>query len=499
MPKDVLGIEVGTQSLTIVRLTGTSKAYSVTAAEHRSLPQHADAAEQAELQRETLQEVVNTLQLRADTILTTLPAHKAVLRNLTLPFKDPRRIRPILKGVLEEHMPFEPEDIVADFQLLPLQTSSAASLLVAAVPQEVVAEHLGMFQEVGLEPTVIDLDVFALANAALLGASPLETNVMLADINPARTLITLLHHGTPVFARSLTHSLQPAEDSLEADTNRLGKQLQHTLYAYENALQQTYEPDVLLLSGTSQEHLGHLAMALAKEFEVRARVWQITSEHLKPGKTLLTPDEQTRYAVAFGAALRGLHRQAVGLNLRRERFELHRDIQELRGRLIGLGVLLVFVASLGLFSMYLNNRFKAQRYNRLQQEISRVFRNTLPDTRMVQPVFQIREKIREIEDRLRGFGGVTGAQLSGLQILREISAQVPPSITVDVDNLTITTATTDLAGTTTSYDDVVKLKDALAASQFFPAVKITNTKADVENKVAFKLSITTAKTPDTTP
>jgi hypothetical protein len=42
---------------------------------------------------------------------------------------------------------------------------------------------------------------------------------------------------------------------------------------------------------------------------------------------------------------------------------------------------------------------------------------------------------------------------------------------------------------------VVKLKNALEASPFFPMVKITNTKTDVGNKISFKLTINTSKTP----
>jgi hypothetical protein len=92
---------------------------------------------------------------------------------------------------------------------------------------------------------------------------------------------------------------------------------------------------------------------------------------------------------------------------------------------------------------------------------------------------------------------VTGAQLSCLQILREISAIITASVTVNVDNLTIATDTTDLSGTTTSYDDVVKLKDALEASPYFTTVKISNPRADADNKIAFKLTITTVKSLDT--
>ena len=113
---------------------------------------------------------------------------------------------------------------------------------------------------------------------------------------------------------------------------------------------------------------------------------------------------------------------------------------------------------------------------------------------MVQPAVQMREKSRELDERLKAFGGLTGAQLSGLPLLHELSAHIPAEIVVNVDNLTIATDTIDMNGSTTSYDDVVKLKEAVEKSQFLKNVKIQNTKQDADGKVSFKLTITTSKT-----
>lgn len=495
MPRHVLGIDISPEYLTAVQLTGTSKACSLTMAVRQPLPPATDAAEQAEIQRQALEELLQTQQLRADTIVTVLPAHRAVLRNVSVPFKDPRRIRQILAGALEDHIPFEPEDIVADFLTLPSQHAGETLLLTAALSRQTIAEHLSIMQAASLEPSVIDLDVFALANAARFGMGPLGDTAVLIDLSPSRTLMTMLHHQTAVFARSMAHVMPPDDTSLEAMTSRLGKQLQHTRYACEHALQQPYEPETLILSGLWGGQLEPLAAALQDATGLPTRVWQCDNRAFGADGVQLSHTEQASYAVAFGAACRGLRRQTVGVNFRRDSFALHRDLQEMRGRLISLGVLLVFVAGLGLGNLYLNIRVKTQRYEQLQQNIAQVFRDTLPNSRAVQPLFQMRGKIGELEGRLQAFGGVTGAQLSGLQILREISARAPKAITLEVDTLTITTATTDLSGTTSSYDNVVKLKEALEASPFFPTVKITNTRTK-DDKVAFKLTIITTTSQD---
>ena len=495
MPKHVLGIALDTASITLVRLTGSMKSYDVTLATQHLLPQHDEPQEQAALQRQALHTLLDPLRLHGDTILVALPAHNAVLRNLTFPFKEPRRIYQILKNALDEHMPFEPEEVVADFYPLPSTNRSEARLLVAGMPEEVIATSLDLLQDIGLDPAVLDLDVFGLANAALLGCTALPARTVLVDVNAERTLLTLLDRATPVLVRSLAYRFPEEAEALESYAGRLSKHLQQTYYACEHVLQQPYEPDLLLVSGVRGDQASILAKELQEVDGIPAEVWRITAGAYKADQTRLPAPDLVRYAVAFGMALRGLHRRACGVNLRRERFALHKDLEELRGRFIVFGILAVGVIGLGITSLYLNTSYKAQRYAQLQDEITRVFRATLPEARMVQPTVQLREKIRELEERLKAFGGMTGAQLSGLQILHEISARTPPSITLNVDTLTITTGTTDLGGSTESYDDVVKLKSALEASPFFPIVKITNTKTDVGNKVSFKLTINTSKTP----
>ena len=288
MPQHVLGIALDTASITLVRLTGSMKSYDVTLAAQYPLPQHDEPQEQAALQRQALHTLLDPLRLHGDTILVALPAHHAVLRNLTFPFKEPRRIYQILKNALDEHMPFEPEEGRL-ISIPALRETSAARLLVAGMPEEVIATSLELLQEVGLEPVVLDLDVFGLVNAALLGCTALPARTVLVDASAERTLLYLLDRGTPVLAHSPAYRCPEDAETLETYVGCLSKHLQQTYYACESILQQPYAPDLLLVSGVRGDQASLLAKALQEADDLPAEAWRVTAAAYKADQTSLGP------------------------------------------------------------------------------------------------------------------------------------------------------------------------------------------------------------------
>jgi Tfp pilus assembly protein PilN len=357
-----------------------------------------------------------------------------------------------------------------------------------------IADTLTMCREIGLEPTIIDVDVFGLSNAAQLGLSSLPDRALLVDLHPERALLTLHDQGKPCFARSWANGWPQDSGTIETYAVRMSKEIQRTVYAYENSRQQSFDAESLVLSGVPEEDYSVLAAVLQTSLGVPIEPWAHTTEAFR-GNATAEGNRQT--VVALGLALRGLHRQTAGFNLRRERFARHQDLQEIRGHLVAGGCLLVFLAALGIGSLYLDAHFKAQHLQQLTTDIAQIFQTTLPDERPIQPVFQLQEKVEQINERLRTFGDLTGTQLSGLETLREISEKVPPSseLNLNVDSLTITANTVDISGVTDSYEDAQKLRDALATSPAINEVKVIRLKNE-GSKVSFKLTLTIAKSQD---
>ena len=493
MPTQVLGIALEDKHIAMARLRGHAKSYEVTLALRQPLPAHDDPGQQAALRLECVKQLVEVHGLRGDTVLVSLPAHRGVLRNLALPFRDLRRIRQTIGFALDEHVPFEPEDVVVDFRRLPMQQpAQQTQVMAAAITKRDVADTLALFIEAGLEPGVLDLDLFSLVDAAVLGGSGLPARTAILHVGGERALLTLTYEGAPVFARSLAQGL-PAVDGQLPDPETLVRQLQHTLYACEDALRQAYEPDLLLLLGPRHEALSRLVDNLEESTGVPTRVWRQGAPGYQATGVAEEASSAANYAIALGSALRGLHRRFRGFNLRRGEFAPHSNLRELRGKLVVLGVLACGVAAMGLGNLYLQNHFKAQRLARLQNGIAEVFGEIVPGARVVQPLAQAQEQMRELQRRLRAFGGLTGTQPSILQVLRELSARVPASLKVEVDNLTINDDTVELSATAASYDNVVSLQKALAASPLLEDVTINNTRQGSNNTVQFRLSLRAPK------
>ena len=499
MPTQVLGIALEDNHIGMVRLRGHARSYEVTLALRQALPAHEDAGHQAGLRIESVQQLVEDHGLRGDTVLASLPAHRGVLRNLTLPFRDLRRIRQTIGFAMDEHVPFEPEDVTVDFRRLPAQQASQqAQVLASAMPKRDIADALSLLREAGLEPAVLDLDVFSLADAAVLGGSALPPRTAIVHVDSDRALLTLTRDGAPVFSRSLPHGL-PTENGKLPDPERLARQLQHTFYACEDTLRQPYEPDLLLVLGPPHEALSGLAVGLGGSTDIPAQVWQHQAPGYQPPGAAEEASRPGTHAIALGSALRGLHRQFRGFNLRRDEFAPHSSLRELRGKLAVLVVLAFGVGALGLGNLYLQNQFKSKHLALLHHGIAEVFEDIVPGARMVQPLAQAQEQMREVQRRLRAFGGLTGTQPSTLQILQEFSARVPAALKVEVDSLTISDDTIEVSASAASYDNVVSLRGALAASPLLHDVTINNTRQGSDNAVQFRLSLRTPNAPEGMP
>jgi type IV pilus assembly protein PilM len=102
-------------------------------------------------------------------------------------------------------VPFDMDNVELDFQILdPEGEGLQMTVLLVAAKRELVETKLALLADVGLEPSVIDIDAFALHNAFEINYPDAMRGVVgLINIGHETTNVNILDDGIPVLTRDI--------------------------------------------------------------------------------------------------------------------------------------------------------------------------------------------------------------------------------------------------------------------------------------------------------
>ena len=110
--------------------------------------------------------------------------------------------------VAEQYIPFDIDEVVLDFQILDKingnKQEKMMEALLVAVQRGIIDERTDILLEAGLKPAIIDLDLFALMNAARLtnDLSSMGT-IALIDLGDSFTHINIIQNGVIGYTRDI--------------------------------------------------------------------------------------------------------------------------------------------------------------------------------------------------------------------------------------------------------------------------------------------------------
>lgn len=179
-----------------------------------------------------------------------------------------------------------------------------------------------------------------------------------------------------------------------------------------------------------------------------------------------------------------------GGNFRSGNFALKGEWAALKKKLVVAGAILALTLLLAGASSWLGYAHKAQRVEALQQQLTSLFRSTLPEAQTIVDIpLQMRQAIGQLRSKGRLLG--VGSSGSALAVLQEISARMPKDIRVDIDHLNYGADGLRLEGSTNSYDDINRLARSLEQSPLFGEAQISDAKTSIDNQhINFRLNLT---------
>ena len=116
-------------------------------------------------------------------------------------------------------MPFDMDNVELDFQILdPEGEGLQMTVLLVAAKRELVEHKMALLSDVGLAPTVIDVDAFALHNAFEVNYPEAMHGVVgLVNIGHETTNINILDDGVPVLTRDIPVGTRRFKEDLQRE------------------------------------------------------------------------------------------------------------------------------------------------------------------------------------------------------------------------------------------------------------------------------------------
>jgi type IV pilus assembly protein PilM len=116
-----------------------------------------------------------------------------------------KELRESIPWELEQYIPQSIHDVNYDYQVIPGETPEGnIDVLIVAAKKDVTNSYVSIVNDVGLNPVVVDVDVFALENMYEINYPDSEGLVALANIGASVTNINILKDGVSIFTRDIT-------------------------------------------------------------------------------------------------------------------------------------------------------------------------------------------------------------------------------------------------------------------------------------------------------
>ncbi len=491
MPRKVLGLDINSHSVAAVQVKGGLKGHHVTACAHIMI-------EEAGGLEEALKALVEQVGPEADICISSIPGEHVSYRNLRMPFRDKKKIRQTLAFELETMVPFPVEDLLVDFTVA--DRSDQSEILAASVKQAYISEYLAHLQANGIDPAVLDIRGVPTAcwllrqagtpDDGLLLEIGLKRNTMILYLNRRIALVrTLPFNGSAIDRCPDTQAAEQIESCLRSFCT----DVQYTLHAFGSQTAKTVRPQSVFITGSGAlypdtENLLSRFLDLPVE-----RIDLATDSRIHMDENIAGAWNPELMNNALALAVREA-KQGLGFNFRRDGFEVKKQYfrhnKEIRKAVAFLIVVLCLLAvDLGVDYYFLKKRYKI-----LDQQITQVFRQTLPDVkRIVDPVHQLKAKINEINKSALSLPGIS-AKRKALDLLRDISLRVPESADVDMTRIVVDPDAVLIRGETDTFNTVDTIKKGLEPSAYFDAVTISSANLDRSgNRVRFEMKLERSK------
>ncbi|HEX2777987.1 MAG TPA: type IV pilus assembly protein PilM [Gemmatimonadaceae bacterium] len=175
--------------------------------------------------------------VKAKGVVTAVGGRDVIIKKIQIERVKEQQARELMRWEAEQHVPFDMESVELDFQILdPDSGGDEMQVLLVAAKRELIENKLRMLTDAGLNPSLVDVDAFALHNAFELNHPDAMSGIVgLVNIGHEVTNINILDEGVPILTRDLTVGTRRFREDLQRERGLSADEADQLLQGYDRS------------------------------------------------------------------------------------------------------------------------------------------------------------------------------------------------------------------------------------------------------------------------
>jgi type IV pilus assembly protein PilM len=180
---------------------------------------------------EAIKDCMASAGIKTKQVVTAVGGRDVIVKKITMDRMQEDDAREVIRWEAEQHAPFDMDNVELDFQILdPEGEGLQMTVLLVAAKRELVEHKVALLNEVGLQPTIIDVDAFALHNAFEINYPEAMNGVVgLVNIGHENTNIYILDDGVPVLTRDIPVGTRRFREDLQRERGQSAEEAEMML------------------------------------------------------------------------------------------------------------------------------------------------------------------------------------------------------------------------------------------------------------------------------
>ncbi len=237
--KTSVGLDIGSGFVKVVEVDHSGDQPEVTRVSMR--PLLPDTIVEGEIMdyalvSDTVSGLFHELGMKNADVVTGIGGHDVIIKKIEMDRMKEADAREVIRWEAEQHVPFDIKSVELDFQILdPNGEGNRMEVLLVAAKRELVDNKVGLLNEAGLNPTIIDVDAFALHNAFEHNyPEAMEGIVALVNIGHEVTNVNILENGVPILTRDIPFGSRRVREDLQRERGLTAEQAEDAVQGRED-------------------------------------------------------------------------------------------------------------------------------------------------------------------------------------------------------------------------------------------------------------------------